>query len=147
VFKLKNAIPVIFGILILTSSGGLSFSPFTVQPVDAELTKRIVMYFPWWQPGHVNQIDYSKVTDINYFSVYPTSNGNLVTENVKTNDLNAIVGNAHTATPRVNVLISVGGWGYSDDFPAMAASDSARTNFVNNIVQFVNDNGLDLINL
>jgi hypothetical protein len=75
VYNVKKIVPIIFGILILTSSSGFQFGPMSVQTAEALPSKRIVGYFPWWESGDINSIDYSKVTDIIYFHIWPNADG------------------------------------------------------------------------
>jgi chitinase len=142
--SVRKTVPIILGILILTGSAGFELGP-TIQTVSAEPSKRVVGYFPYWESGDVNSINYSKVTDIIYFHIWPNPDGTLDTSAVNVNDLNTINNNAHSAG--VNVLISIGGWGVSDGFPAMVADNAARENFVSNIVQYVSDNNLDGVDI
>ena len=142
--SVRKTVPIILGILILTGSAGFEFGP-TIQTVSAEPSKRVVGYFPYWESGDVDSIEYSKVTDIIYFHIWPNQDGTLDTSAINVNDLNTISSNAHASG--VNVLIAVGGWGVSDEFPAMVADSTARENFVSNIVQYVSDNNLDGVDI
>ncbi|MFI3176478.1 MAG: glycosyl hydrolase family 18 protein [Eubacteriales bacterium] len=49
--------------------------------------------------------------------------------------------------PNMKIGISVGGWSKSGDFSAMAASDTARANFVSQIVAFVEYTGMDFVDI
>ncbi len=142
--SVRKTVPIILGILILTGSAGFEFGA-TIQTVSAEPSKRVVGYFPYWESGDVDSIDYSKVTDIIYFHIWPNPDGTLDTSAVNVNDLNTVSNNAHSRG--VSVLIAVGGWGVSDGFPAMVADNAARENFVSNIVQYVSDNNLDGVDI
>ncbi len=144
-YRVRNTVPIIFGILILTGSLGFQSSPLAAQTVEAEPSKRIVGYFPYWESGDTNSIDYTKLTDIIYFHIWPNADGSLDTSAVNTNDLNTIRNNAHSAG--VNVLIAVGGWGVSNGFPAMAADNNARANFVANIANYIAANNLDGVDI
>ncbi len=144
---IRNTVPIILGILILTSSSGFQFIPSLGQTAEAETSIRIVGYFPWWESADVDSIDYSKVTDIIYFHIWPNPDGSL-----DTTDINYDISTLHTIRDRahaagVNVLISVGGWGVSDDFPAMAADSSSRANFVANIENFLATHNLDGVDI
>ena len=146
-YRVKKTVPIIFGILILTGTLGFQFGPMTVQTAEAMSSKRIVGYFPWWESGDIDSIDYTKLTDIIYFHIWPNSDGSL-----NTTDINYDINNLHTIRDRahaagVNVLISAGGWGVSGGFPAMAADPIARANFVINIENFLTTHNLDGIDI
>ena len=49
--------------------------------------------------------------------------------------------------PNLKLGISVGGWSKSGDFSDVAASKTARTNFINNIVKFVEYTNMDFVDL
>jgi PKD repeat protein len=97
VYNVKKIVPIIFGILILTSSSGFQFGPMSVQTAEAVPSKRIVGYFPWWESGDINSIDYSKVTDIIYFHIWPNADGSL-----DTTDINYDISNLHTIRDRAH---------------------------------------------
>jgi GH18 family chitinase len=122
-------------------------SGLPVQTAEAEPTKRVVGYFPWWESGTISSIDYTQLSHINYFHIWPNADGSLDTTeiNYDIDNLHTVRNNAHTAGATIS--ISVGGWGVSDDFPAMAASSSARANFVQNIVDFINIHNLDGVDI
>jgi len=128
-----------------TSAGPRSELPREAAPsrVMNPTTSRVVGYFPTWT-GSTSTIQYSKLTHINYAFVLPTSSGGLtgvpMSGDARLADL---VQRAHAAN--VKVLISIGGWNGGNDaaFGQMAASSTARTTFVNNVVTFVTNYGLD----
>ena len=140
----RKAVSIILGILILTGTAGIQFG-FNVQEANAESSKRIVGYFPYWESGDVSSIDYSKVSDIIYFHIWPESDGSLNTSAVNINDLNTIRDNAHASG--VKVLIAVGGWGVSDGFPNMASDSASRSNFVSNVANYLQENQLDGVDI
>ncbi|MDX1441395.1 MAG: glycosyl hydrolase family 18 protein [Nitrosopumilaceae archaeon] len=141
----RRIVPIIFGILILTGTSGVSFAPMSVSSADAVFTKKIIGYFPEWESGDVAQIDYSSLTHIIYFHIWPNSDGSLDTSAVDFNDLTTIRENAQSAG--VKVMVAAGGWGVSNGFGPMAADDNARANFVNNISLFLEENQLDGIDI
>ncbi len=143
--NVRKIVPIIFGILILTGTSGFQFAPMSVQSADAVFTKKIIGYFPEWENGDVDKIDYSKLTHIIYFHIWPNNDGSLDTSAVHFDDLETIVTNAHDA--EVKVMIAVGGWGVSNGFGSMSADDTARANFVSKIVQFINEHQLDGVRL
>jgi GH18 family chitinase len=110
-------------------------------------TSRVVGYFPTWT-GSIDSIQYTKLTHINYAFVLPTTSGGLTGVSMSGDArLLGLVQRAHNAG--VKVLISVGGWNGGDDsgFVGMAASSTARAAFVNNVVTFINNYGLDGVDI
>ena len=85
-------------------------------------------------------IPYDKLTHINYAFLTPQADG---TFNTISNDwkLKKIVATGHTKN--VKVLISVGGWGWDQQFEMLAASPEFRSAFVQNLKTFVEDYQLD----
>jgi chitinase len=106
---------------------------------------RVVGYFPSWQ-GSVSAIQYSKVTNINYAFLLPNSNGSLQTID-NASKLSSLVSTAHSNG--VKVGISVGGWNNGDDsaFVSLAGNSTYRTSFVNNVINFVTQYGLDGVDI
>jgi chitinase len=110
-------------------------------------TSRVVGYFPTWT-GSIDSIQYAKLTHINYAFVLPTTSGALTGVPMSGNTrLQGLVQRAHAVG--VKVLISIGGWNGGDDsgFVGMAASSTARTTFVNNVISFVTNYGLDGVDI
>ncbi|MFD3163922.1 glycosyl hydrolase family 18 protein [Herpetosiphon sp. NSE202] len=103
-------------------------------------------YMPSWA-GDVNSIQYSKITHINYAFLLANADGSLRSLD-NPGKLQSMVTLAHNNN--VKVFISVGGWsGSSVDatFEALGASPTARTNFINNMVNFVNQYNLDGVDI
>jgi GH18 family chitinase len=140
----KKTMPIIFGLLILSSISGFQFIPMTLQPADA-LSEKIVGYFPYWKSAHINSIEYYKITNIIYFHIWPNMDGSLNTDAININDLNTITERAHATG--VKVTVAVGGWGASDGFPLMTQDPTARANFVSNITDFILTNNLDGVDI
>ncbi|MFY0255342.1 glycosyl hydrolase family 18 protein [Chitinophaga sp. 30R24] len=111
----------------------------------AQTPFRVVGYMPSWA-GNVNQVQYSKLTHINYAFLLPTNTGGLQAID-NPSKLQSLVTTAHANN--VKVLISVGGWNDGDDsgFEGLAANSTYRNNFVTNIVNFVNQYGLDGVDI
>lgn len=87
-----------------------------------------------------NLIPYDKLTHINYSFLTPKDDGtfNSIVNGWK---LKNIVTNGHKQN--VKVLISVGGWGWDDQFETVAASPALRGVFVQNLKTFVDEYQLD----
>ena len=143
--SVSKTVSIIFGILILTGISGFQFAPMTVQTAEAIHSKKIIGYFPEWESADVTAINYTKLTHIIYFHIWPNADGSLDTSAVVVDDLNKIILDANAAG--VKVLIAAGGWGVSNGFSPMAADNTARANFVNNIVQFLDNYGLDGVDI
>lgn len=85
-------------------------------------------------------IPYEQLTHLNYAFLIPNADGTFVP---LTNlwKLQKIVADAHAAD--VQVLISVGGWGWDAQFETLAADPVTRAAFVQNLTDFVIENDLD----
>ena len=85
-------------------------------------------------------IPYDKLTHINYAFLTPQADGtfNPISNGWK---LKQIVATGHTKN--VKVLISVGGWGWDEQFEMMAAKPESRSAFIQNLKAFVEEYQLD----
>jgi GH18 family chitinase len=81
-----------------------------------------------------------QLTHLNYAFALPQADGTLV-ELANPWKLEGYVAAAHQHG--VRVLISVGGWGWDEQFEQLAASDAARGTFVREVVGLVEELGLD----
>lgn len=102
---------------------------------------RVIGYEPSWS-GDVDEIQYDKLTAINYAFALVNASGNLQpVEN--TAKLDALVQRAHQHG--VEVFISIGGWNDGDDsaFHALAGSRATREVFADEVLAFVLDHQLD----
>jgi len=131
--KLPSLKMLALGLLLATGAQN-SFASF-----------KVIGYFPSWQ-GSVSAIQFSKVTHINYAFLLPNANGSLQAID-NASKLQSLVSSGHSAG--VKVCISVGGWNNGDDsaFVSLAGNSTYRTAFVNNLVNFVNQYGLDGVDI
>lgn len=129
--------------------------------------KQVIGYYPDWQWYDRSQlvrpttIDYSKYTIINYCFFNPQPNGSIALGdswaeqnllqgqfdwNTNTYIPNtSVVDLAHNAN--VKVLVSIGGWTWSTNFPAIAADPVKRAQFAhdcNYYVSYYNLDGIDI---
>ena len=106
---------------------------------------RVVGYSPSWQ-GSANDIQYDKLTHINYSFLLPNSDGSLQSL-ANAGKLQAIVSRAKTEG--VKVLIAVGGWNGGNDsaFTTLAANESSRSAFIDNLMDFVERYDLDGVDM
>jgi chitinase len=106
---------------------------------------KTVGYMPSWA-GSPADIQYSKLTHINYAFIRPTTTGGLTAVD-QPSKLQDIVSRAHAAG--VKVGIAIGGWSdlNNQDFESTAANATYRNNFVNNVVNLINQYGLDGVDI
>lgn len=113
----------------------------TVGDVVAESDFKVVGYMPSYQ-GAASDIQYTKLTHINYAFIRPTTTGGLTAvENAS--KLQEIVSLAHANG--VKVGIAIGGWSdlNNTDFQTMAASATYRAAFISNVLSFISTYSLD----
>jgi GH18 family chitinase len=135
--------------------------------LSSQNCKEVVGYLPDWQWYDRNRlvnpmtIDYSQYTVLNYCFFQPMSNGSIqlgdswaeqnllqgqIDWNTNTYIPNtSVVDRAHNAN--VKVLVSIGGWTWSNNFPSIAADPQKRAVFAhdcNYYVQYYNLDGIDI---
>ncbi len=88
----------------------------------------------------VDQVPFDKLTHINYAFLIPNADGTFALM-PNTWKLQKLAETAHQHN--VMVLISVGGWGWDAQFEELAADPQKRAVFVEQLVKFVDENGLD----
>lgn len=123
----------------------LAFAFLLLLTVSGVAQFKTVGYLPSWA-GSVSAVQFSKLTHVNYAFALPTSTGGLqALENPS--KLQSLVSTAHANG--VKVLIAVGGWNNGNDsgFESLAANAGYRTNFVNNLINMVNQYGLDGVDI
>lgn len=123
----------------------LLFSLLFASAQRATAQFKVIGYMPSWA-GDINTVQYSKLTHINYAFILPTATGELY-GNDNPSKLSSLVTKAHQNG--VKVMISVGGWNDGNDsgFEQLAANSTYRNAFVNNIIGFVNQYGLDGVDI
>ncbi len=106
---------------------------------------KIIGYFPSWS-GSINNIQFDKLTHINYSFLLPKADGTFVPIENETK-LNQLVPAAHNEYTRV--CIAVGGWNDGDDsaFETIAADEQLTKTFVSNVMAFVRAHNLDGIDI
>ncbi|MFB9932277.1 glycosyl hydrolase family 18 protein [Photobacterium aphoticum] len=106
---------------------------------------KVVGYFPSWQ-GSTDAVQYDKLTHINYAFLLPNADGTLKPLE-GSHTLKALVQKAHAQN--VKVGIAIGGWNGGDDsaFETLASNPVTRTAFVTNVMAFVNQYGLDGVDM
>lgn len=116
-----------------------SATPRSVASTSAVANFKVIGYMPTWA-GNVNDIQFSKLTHVNYAFLTPTTSGgyNPIENPSK---LTSLVSAAHANN--VKAIISVGGGGGGDAFNSIITTAAKRTNFVNSMINFTNQYNLD----
>lgn len=107
----------------------------------------VVGYFPNWTSTDPSTLPFEKLTHINYAFVTPNSDATIKGISSKSDStyLRTLVTSAHAKN--VKVLISIGGAGGSNSFVTVTANSTIQTQFVNNILKFVNVFNLDGVDM
>jgi GH18 family chitinase len=136
------------GVVLLNACQPESAKQPTTSPILPTMTQtnpstfRVIGYVT--TSVEPDTIPYDKVTHINYAFLLPKSDGNFETK-INAWKIDRIVRDARPHG--VKVLISVGGWGYADEFETMAANPETRRVFIINLLEFIEEhqlNGIDI---
>ena len=116
----------------------LTETPVDIQPEEGQKPFRIIGYVT--HAVVAETIPYEQITHINYSFLIPNADGTfaMLPNGWK---LEKIVETAHEND--VQVLISVGGWGWDAEFETLAADPSTRAIFVDELKKFVDKYQLD----
>jgi GH18 family chitinase len=104
--------------------------------------KQVIGYYCDWL---TNTVDFSKYTILNYAFVEPNADGTIKVPAVATTVLTNMVSQAHANG--VKALVSVGGWTWSNNFPAIASTDASRKKFASECQRYITTYGLDGIDI
>ncbi|MBM4169089.1 MAG: glycoside hydrolase family 18 protein [Ignavibacteria bacterium] len=135
------------------------------SPIAEGQNKEIIGYFPSWKwrsrdaLAVPSKIRYDKLTMLNYAFFYPLKDGTLASRDsvgdemflrgkrgpVQPEACATIVDRAHQHG--VKVLLSIGGWADSGNFPEVAASDATRARFAQSCLEQIAQYGFDGIDL
>ena len=98
----------------------------------AQTTPRVIGYVPDYRLYAVNQIDFTKLTHVNYSFGNPDASGNLVVTDITP------LKNAIAATnPNIEILLSIGGGAVNvGNWNAVLASNSSRAAFITQLVNY-----------
>ena len=126
-----------------TTTTGSGTTTTTTAPTISGF--QVVGYLADWS-GVASQVQYSKLTQINYAFALPTASGG-ITWISNTSLLQSVVSQGHSNG--VKVSISIGGWGGSNtsDFAAIASNASTINTFVTNVMSYVSEYNLDGVDI
>lgn len=101
-------------------------------------------YYMYWSKSTLpaSQVPWDDLTHLAYAFIWPDANGNLVTSQAEHPEMVQ-----RAIDEGVLPIISVGGWGQSDAFPAIAADSVLRARFISNLVDYVVSRGYGGIDL
>ncbi len=110
---------------------------------------KVVGYYPSWEPGKINTIQYHNLTHINYAFAIPTSDGSLLPLS-NPDAASQIIRTAHAND--VKVLLAVGGWSYNDiplesTFMAATNTPDKIKKFGNAIIAMAKQYGFDGVDI
>jgi chitinase len=100
---------------------------FLLAPLQAAGGYRVVGYYPSWMTARLppEDIPYDKLTHICHAFAYPEPDGSIRHDDNLINP--ALIDHAHRHG--VKVLISLGGWGWDEQFRTMNSNPAARERF------------------
>jgi len=98
----------------------------------------IAGYLPDYRLSMINPQIAKYLSDVIYFSIEPTAEGELELSRIYNNTY-YILSQFRAVNSNLRILIAVGGWERSDGFAAMALVDSIRANFIENLTRFCLD--------
>ncbi len=140
---------------------------FIKSQLFAQPCKEVIAYYPNWQWYDRNHlvnplsIDYSKYTIINYSFFSPQADGSInqtdtwADENLLLGQHDWVNGGYLPNTSLIDiahnngvkVMVSIGGWTLSNNFPGISASASKRTVFASSCVSLLSTYGFDGIDI
>jgi GH18 family chitinase len=131
---------VVLGLALVACGEGRQVSevPAPAGSQEMESTFRVIAYVT--AAVVPETIPYESLTHINYAFLIPNADGTFA-HFPNAWKLETVVEQSRRAG--VKVLISVGGWGWHDQFDALAADPATRSLFVQNLVSFVARYDLD----
>jgi chitinase len=138
-------IPLIALLLLLFS---IPFFSFIIYPPKQKIKPVVIGYVGGYK-GLVNtvQIDAGKLTHINYAFV-DVKNQQAFLTNEKTDTVNFRKLNMlKKINPELKILISIGGWAWSENFSDAVLTDASRKSFAQSAVSIIRKNKLDGVDI
>ncbi|WP_431214144.1 glycosyl hydrolase family 18 protein [Puia sp. P3] len=144
----KNSVLTWAAALVLLLSScrkdiSVSSTTGTVPRAATATNFKVMGYLTSWA-GNVSQVQFGNLTHVTYAFLIPTSSGGYQPVD-NPSKLSSMVSSAHASG--VKALISVGGGGGGGGFAGIVASPANITNFVNNMLAFCNQYGLDGVDI
>lgn len=135
------------GLLLMLCSvaGAFADEPKVRNAGDASRSLRVIGYVPDYRLATFEESAASLATDVVVFSAEPEASGKLNTQRLPVEQLKRL--KQIKQRTRVGLLLCVGGWERSKNFPDLAASAATRQRFVQEATRFCLDQLFDGIDL
>ena len=119
-----------------------------MRPVAPPSAKVVIGYVGGFRGlANIDRVDAAKLTHINYAFVNVKNNRAFLnrpaTDSVNLNNLNKL----KLKNPALKILISIGGWAWSENFSDAALTDSSRKGFAASAVQIIDQYNLDGVDI
>jgi chitinase len=115
---------------------------FTTSAWAQKPCRQVIGYYCDWL---TNTVDFSQYTILNYAFVEPNADGSIKAPVAATSVLTNMVSQAHANG--VKALVSVGGWSWSTNFPAIAKTDASRKKFASECQRYIATYDLDGVDI
>ena len=104
--------------------------------IDVEADKLTHLLYAFYNPVYNSSNDSASIESLDPFADYEHNKSGLFTNEALKGNIGALK-ILKDRNPHLKILISVGGWTKSQHFPAIAASQNARTTFAQSMVDFM----------
>lgn len=137
-----------FGINAGGASLGVMSHGMPVQDDTTAKDYKVIVYFPSWgiyeRQFFLPAIDFSMVTHLNYAFANMHADGTVFMPDPSGDAANfKSLKDIKNKYPKLKTMLSIGGWSYSSNFSAIAASETSRQKFVSTAIKIMKDNGFD----
>ncbi len=130
-------------VLLTIFTSVLASALLVPTPAQAQCGARLLGFYTYYNGAYrSNKIPYTELTHIAHAFLDVSSNGNITVPGGYLEP--ALIANAHANG--VKVLTSIGGANVTN-FSGVAANPAYTTNFVNQLYQFIHDNGYDGVDI
>jgi chitinase len=108
---------------------------------------RVICYYPWWSSGvgyPPEDIPFDRITSLNWAFLEPKSDGTVVLGDSDPEDIKAV---SNYSDERTDLLFSISGGWYPEEYSEAASKEQARQRFAETAVDHVIEYGFDGIDL
>lgn len=137
---------LLFVLVAVSLSACISGEPMTTDAPPSS-RYRLVAYVHGGTPEALAQIGAEKLTHINYAFANVTPSAEVVLEDPEDGARLAALVGLREGNPDLKILLSVGGWSWSENFSDAALTDTSRERFAQSAVAVVRAHDLDGLDL